>query len=298
MASLVIGDPSAVDVRLTIKHVLVELLRNAVQHSRDPLGAVVAAQMMGRAQHRERPMIQLAVADTGFGIPRTLHEQHPRLADYRQALEWALHPHISGTFPAGRTGSFENAGLGLFIISEMARQTGGRLLIATTGASLVLQPTATSQVPTPRFLQPHGIGFPGTLVAFEIPTDSIQNYHDLMRSILRKAEERTPKRVTQHWLVFEPAQGDVIRVTLDDANENTLAAAALGKGAIREALVASRPVELDFTGLELCTQSWLHALLFEPIRLAWALRVPIHVVNAVPAVREGLRFLESYALGG
>jgi hypothetical protein len=55
---------------------------------------------------------------------------------------------------------------------------------------------------------------------------------------------------------------------------------------------------LDFTGLELCTQSWLHPLMYEPVRLAWALRVPIHVIGAQPAVREGLRFLETYALGG
>jgi len=45
-------------------------------------------------------------------------------------------------------------------------------------------------------------------------------------------------------------------------------------------------------------QRSLHALSFEPVRLAWALRAPIHVVGAKPAVQEGLRFLESYALGG
>ncbi|MCC6214674.1 MAG: hypothetical protein IT376_07380 [Polyangiaceae bacterium] len=67
---------------------------------------------------------------------------------------------------------------------------------------------------------------------------------------------------------------------------------------IRPAVLAKRTVELDFQGMDLCTQSWLHALLFEPVRLAWALRVPIHVVNADAAVVEGLRFLEAYALGG
>jgi hypothetical protein len=64
------------------------------------------------------------------------------------------------------------------------------------------------------------------------------------------------------------------------------------------AIVQKRAVELDFTGLDLCTQSWLHALLYEPVRVAWALRSPIHVVGAQPAVQEGLRFLEAYALGG
>jgi hypothetical protein len=298
MASMIIGDESAHDIRLTIRHVLVELLRNVVQHSQDPLGAVVAAQRMDIGQGRPKPMIQLAVADAGTGIPRTLHKEHPHLVDYRQALERALLPHISGTFPEGQTGSFENAGMGLYVISEMARQTGGRLLIATTGAALVLQGGAMDQPATPRFLNPGGTGFPGTLVAFEIPTDAVQDYHQLMKSILRKAEERTPKRVTQRWLVFEPAGPEGTRVPLLEANENTLRAASLGSGIIRSTLISGKPVELDFGGLELCTQSWLHALLFEPIRVAWALRVPIHAVNTDPAVREGLRFLESYALGG
>lgn len=297
MASLVIGDPRSEDMRLAIRYVLVELFRNVLQHSRDPLGAVAAAQFMGPAQHRNRPMIQLAVADAGVGIPRSLHRAHPALVDYRQALERALLPHVSGTFAEGLTGSFENAGLGLYIISEMARQTGGRLLIATTGAALVLQSDGESA--SPRFLQPLGTGYPGTLVAFEIPTDAVQDYRALINSILHKALERTPKRAADRWLSFSPAaEAAAERVGLWPLRENTPEAIAVAKAKIRPALLDGRPVELDFDRLDLCTQSWLHALLFEPIRLAWAMRVSIHIVNADPAVCEGLRFLEAYALGG
>ncbi|MEO5726215.1 MAG: hypothetical protein ABI134_20125, partial [Byssovorax sp.] len=73
MASLVITDEGSEDMRRTVQYVLVELLRNVLQHSGDELGAVVAAQGMGVAQHRTRPMIQLAVADAGIGIPRSLY---------------------------------------------------------------------------------------------------------------------------------------------------------------------------------------------------------------------------------
>lgn len=297
MASLVISDPHSEDMRLAIRHVLVELFRNVVQHSRDPLGAVAAAQLMGPAQHRSRPMIQLAVADAGVGIPRSLHRAHPLLTDYRQALERALLPHISGTFEEGLTGSFENAGLGLYMISEMARQTGGRLLIATTGAALVLQ--SGGEPASPRFLQPLGTGFPGTIVAFEIPTDAVQDYRALINAILHKARERTPKRVADRWLNFTPAaEPSAERIDLWPLRENTPEVSELSRTRIRPSLLDGRPVELNFARIDLCTQSWLHALLFEPIRLAWAMRVPIHVVNADPAVREGLRFLEAYALGG
>jgi hypothetical protein len=298
MASLLMPGEGADDMRLAVRYVLVELLRNVLQHSQDPLGAVAAAQRMDQGQRRPRPMIQIAVADAGIGIPRSLRKAHPHLHDYRQALERALLPHISGTFEEGFTGSFENAGLGLYMISEMARQTKGRLLIATTAASLVLQSGEGADVATPRFLQPPGLGFPGTLVAFEIPVGSVQDYYALNKRILHKAGERTPKRVADRWLTFEPAQGRAERLVLEPVRENTPAVTELGRTKIRPALVEGRRVELDFAGLDLCTQSWLHALLFEPIRLAWALRIPIHVINAEPAVREGLRFLEAYALGG
>lgn len=298
MASLIVTSPDASNMRLAIRYVLVELLRNVLQHSKDPLGAVAAAQRMDAGPRRPTAMIQLAVADAGIGIPRSLHRTHPHLTDYRQALERALLPHISGTFEEGLTGSFENAGLGLYMISEMARQTGGRLLIATTGAALVLQSGDGVTPASPRFLQPPGVGFPGTLVAFEIPTGAVQDYHALINVILRKANERTPKRAASRWLSFEGAVGEAEPVPLFEIREDTLAALELSRTRLAPSIVARRAVELDFSRIELCTQSWLHALLFEPIRLAWALRVPIHAKNADPAVREGLRFLEAYALGG
>lgn len=301
LAGLVIRDPQS-DMRLAVRYVLIELLRNVIQHSGDPLGAVVAAQAMGPSQRRPHPMIQLAVADAGIGIPRHLHRTHPHLTDYRQALERSLLPHISGTFEEGLTGSFENAGLGLYMISEMARQTHGNLLIATTGAALVVQNDSMNPAHAghPRFLNPPGVGFPGTLVAFEIPSDSVEDYYALMQTILRKASERAPKRASLRWLSFEPvgAAETPHRVRLESIRENTPEALGLATREIEPAILRRQAVELDFDGLELCTQSWLHALLFEGIRLAWAKRVAIHAVNADPAVREGLRFLERYALGG
>lgn len=113
-----------------------------------------------------------------------------------------------------------------------------------------------------------------------------------------EANERTPKRAYGRWLSFDAARGEAERVAVFDQREDTPAAMELSRSRLAPAIVARRPIELDFARIELCTQSWLHALLFEPVRLAWALRVPIHVVNADPAVREGLRFLEAYALGG
>lgn len=106
------------------------------------------------------------------------------------------------------------------------------------------------------------------------------------------------KTTPDRWLSIDPAPAGAECIGLYEARGNTLVAGEIGRRKIRPALLQGKPIELDFEGLDLCTQSWLHALLFEPVRLAWALRVPIHIVHADPAVREGLRFLEAYALGG
>lgn len=55
---------------------------------------------------------------------------------------------------------------------------------------------------------------------------------------------------------------------------------------------------LDFLNVKVCTQSYLHALLHECVRLAWARKVPVYVVRANATVRAQLEFVEAYSLGG
>ena len=74
--------------RDTITYVLVELLRNALQHSRDQLGAVVGAQLMDQGFHgyEEQPLVQVAVADCGMGIEESLRATQSSLKDAVDAL--------------------------------------------------------------------------------------------------------------------------------------------------------------------------------------------------------------------
>jgi hypothetical protein len=58
------------------------------------------------------------------------------------------------------------------------------------------------------------------------------------------------------------------------------------------------PVVLDFQSITTCTQSHVHALLYQPLRVAWALKASIYIVNAPSAVRSMLVLVENYALAG
>jgi len=301
IAQLLLQDEAQLEVRRTIHYVLVELLRNVVQHSHSPQGGIVAAQVMEDGPYVKSPAIQIAVADCGIGIPESLKEVYPELASAEEALDKARWPYVSGTFSNGLTGSRQNAGMGLFFISEMAKLTASRLLIATRGASVFLWgDRGDVDKHNERFLHPDGLGYPGTLVAFELPFDTAAaDYDGLIRAITNRAKERTPARAVSGWFKYDlPPPPGAQRFVVSVAAEDTVAAEQWSQDALQPAVLKGRPIVLSFANVKAATQSYLHSLLFEVVRLAWAKRVPIHVINARPAVRSSLELLEQYALGG
>jgi anti-sigma regulatory factor (Ser/Thr protein kinase) len=297
ISQLVIRGFENEDTRRTVYYVLVELLRNVVQHSHDKLGGVAVAQV-GR-QSAKRDVIQVAVGDAGIGIFAALRGMHPQLSGPQEALEKALWPHFSGAFEEGLSGSSQNAGMGLFFIAEMAKLLAGRLMIASRGATLCLfgDPSDVSRHDL-RFLEPPEVGFPGTLVAFELPVNEITDYRGLIASINDRAKERTPQRAVHRWLRYELPPEQTPRYLVTVGTEDTVQAQDFAKNVLLPALTSRKPVHIDFNNMQICTQSFLHTLLYEPLRVAWALKTPMYVSNAGPAVRSSLELLERYALGG
>lgn len=300
ISKLLVPDPEQEDVRRTIYYVLNELLRNVVQHSKDPLGGIVGAQLHYGGRSASRPVVQVAVADAGIGIPASLQSRHTGLTDPQEALDKALWPHFSSAFNWGESGSSQNAGMGLFFIAEMTKLVGGRLVVASRGATLILRGDENFENPhgTTQFLE-RGVGFPGTLVAFEMPATEVQAYDSMIETIRERAQERTPRREIHKWLSFDPPPPEAKKFMVRHSRvEDTAAALAFGETVLTPLLVQRQPIALDFTGIPACTQSYVHALLFEPLRLAWARKTKIYILNAKPAVRSTLELLENYALGG
>jgi hypothetical protein len=244
-------------------------------------------------------MVQVAVADAGIGIPASLQTRHSGLTDAPAALEKSLWPHISSAFDEGETGNAQNAGMGLFVVSEMTKLVGGRLVIATRGATLVLQGDENFEDPHGIQKVLKGVGFPGTLVAFEMPVDGVSDYGSMFETIRERAKERTPRRAVHKWLTFEPPPAGTLRILVRSAGvEDVREAQRFADEDLVPKLIKKQPVALDFMGIATCTQSYVHALLYEALRLAWARKTPIYILNAQPAVRSTLELLENYALGG
>jgi hypothetical protein len=277
--------------------VLVELLRNVVQHSKDPAGGIVAAQVNDAGPYSGAPALQVVVVDNGIGVHEALRRTQPNLANPAEALVRAMEPHVSGTFAAGQSGTVENAGLGLFFIAEMAKQTRGRLLLATRGATYFLDRTESAES-QPRLTNGNAPDYPGTLVVFETALSRVGSYDTIIRGIHELAGLRTPKRITHHWLRFEAPGTATVQILVDIAAEDTVAAHHFVEQQLIPRLMRRESISLDFRNLRVCTQSFLHALLHEAVRLAWARKVPLYVMHAAPTVRAQLEFVEAYSLGG
>jgi hypothetical protein len=284
------------ETRRTIYHILVEFLRNAVQHSLDPLGAVVGAQLMDKtSEYEKRPMIQVAVGDAGIGVLASLKGMHPELEDPHQALMMAQQPWISSQFEKGKRGGRQNAGLGLFFTAEMAKRTAGRFLLASRGGSIFLQ--GDQNFEQHHHIQDEPPGFPGTLVVFELPAGEIEDYDSLIEVIQNSATERFPAKTRVRWLQFGPGpRSKAFRIGVRVGAEDTAHAQRLVQEQFLPRISNQQPIEIDFSGLRVCTQSYLHALLFTALRAAYQAKVPMFVNNATPAVASSVDFLESYAL--
>jgi hypothetical protein len=96
----------------------------------------------------------------------------------------------------------------------------------------------------------------------------------------------------------DSAPEGVPRRLLAIASEDTAQAAKFATEVLLPDVAAGRPVALDFINWQVFSQSYLHALLYLVIRMAWATKTTVYVVNAGPAVRSGIEWVEGYALAG
>lgn len=97
----------------SIRYIVSELVRNVLEHSSSPQGAIVSAQY-----YKKSNTIRIGIVDTGVGIKETINQSHNAKNDL-EAIQLALTPGITGT--TQREGGTEsNAGAGLFFIKSIA----------------------------------------------------------------------------------------------------------------------------------------------------------------------------------
>jgi hypothetical protein len=302
MSTLVVPGPEGKHLREVVNYSLVELLRNVVQHSSDPLGGVAAAQMIA-AEHGPGGMesVQIAVADMGAGIESTLSRLHPDISgDALAAINKAIRPRISGTFKEGEFGSEENAGLGLFFLTRITKLLRGRFLIASRGASL-----SAAGVDSQGHLQQRSLGvdFPGTLAVFEIPREIPAQFQTQQGIIEFIREHELPamsidKSKAVYWIrMCEPAEGErVHRVLVSVGGRDFGSIRRLVETSVLPSISQGVAVAMDFVNVTLLTDSMAHELVGLAVREAYQKQVPVYALNTTPAIARTLVFVQGYLL--
>lgn len=110
LVPLLHAEPQAQD---SIRYVFSELARNALEHSRSPVGAFLCAQY-----YKQTNRISIGIADAGIGIKHSIRKSHPANSA-EDAIALALQPGITGT-TARVGGTASNAGAGLFFVKSIA----------------------------------------------------------------------------------------------------------------------------------------------------------------------------------
>jgi hypothetical protein len=203
----VIGDISALlhleddpESLAAVQYCVSELLRNVLEHSGSPDGAFVCAH---RYTGEQTPRVAIAVADCGRGIASHLSQVHPEAAsDDMIALGLAMRPGITGA-QRGLYGTPENAGAGLFITRCIAKGAGGYFLLISGKAAyrlrrarseedqITLYSDAFDEGRSDRWRLRHS--WQGTVVAIEIRTDQIADYHGFFEWIFRNIPSRASR---------------------------------------------------------------------------------------------------------
>ncbi|HYV68096.1 MAG TPA: ATP-binding protein, partial [Myxococcales bacterium] len=145
--------------------------------------AMVCAQHFPNAKRT-----QVAIVDTGVGF-RTSFEASPaypglKLSD-REALKLGLAPYVtSKPNLAGEpyASPYGRLGVGLFIVSEILRRVGGKLLVGSGQAILARTPAQQRWYDVNRW---HG-----AIVGFEVPDSPLVSYRDATAEARRLAKER------------------------------------------------------------------------------------------------------------
>lgn len=168
---------------IVVKYVIGELVRNVLEHSLAPDGAIVAAQY-----YKKTNRVSIGICDTGIGVWKSMHTYwHPK--NDIAAIKLALTPGITGT-TRKEGGTSENAGAGLFFIKSIAKITRNYFVIYSGSGAYTLLKHNKRIKGMPRLYadpdrDPHSEtniapSFDGTLVAVDISLTETPEFNDLL----------------------------------------------------------------------------------------------------------------------
>ncbi len=184
----------------SIKYIVSELVRNVLEHSQSPYGAMVAAQY-----YKKTNTVRIGIADTGVGIRQTIGRFHVAETD-KDAINLALTPGITGTTPR-EGGTDYNAGAGLFFTKSISKVNRDYFVIYSGDTLYKLlkgkpgQPLVLNSDP---FADRHTLetGLPvwtGTVVGIDMTLNDNEDFATLLKTIREVYTTTVRERRKKHY---------------------------------------------------------------------------------------------------
>jgi anti-sigma regulatory factor (Ser/Thr protein kinase) len=279
-----------IEYEKTLRYVLSELMYNTIEHG-----------VANRRVHNGNPItlpsiiqfnwyqgkdeLSFIVADLGIGIKRHLEQAYPGFETDSEAIRRAIEPQVSGTF--GRVSAYDrkdNAGIGLYISSNIMRRLKANLYIVSGNGLLHVSPRdITSKELLSRW--------PGTFVYGEVKLGAESQFelHSMMQELREKArQEVEAKSKAEQEGNFYIHVRNFFGVYAEDKE----AAKRFRDSRILERVEQGDQITLDFSDVKAAPHSFLSALLATPItRLGMLAYKRIKVINALPEIRETIDFI-------
>jgi len=160
----------------TISYIVSELGRNVLEHAMSPNGAILCAQY-----YKKSNTIRLGIADTGYGIKKTITQSHVAKTDL-DAIRLALWPGITGTT--------QNAGAGLFFVKAIASLNKDFFVLYSGNGfyKLLIKKSKKIKLYADPFNDRHSKVdklpyWQGTLVGVDISLNQTREYSELLNAI-------------------------------------------------------------------------------------------------------------------
>lgn len=148
-----------------------EIIRNVFEHAE-------AEQCFVMAQRWKNGYAEIAIADEGEGIPKTLAQTH-NVVSPRAALRMAMKPGISRVDEPDNNNRWQNSGFGLYVVSELGSEYGSFSLLSDH-TMVVRQGQRETWHATP---------VPGTAVKLRASTDDAEYFPNILQNIVTRGEE-------------------------------------------------------------------------------------------------------------
>jgi len=281
-----------------LKYGMAELGRNVVQHAFSPIGGVAMAQFFPDAK-----AVQISIADRGRGLRVSLARNYPELCSDLEAAKLAILPHSSGApelllrmnskDELGPYSTPDNAGLGLFFCKEIAWRARGAFWLASQSALLgVTSDDQAAQHRVYRSINP----WDGTSVTMHFAAQGVVDFADLLHICqnLARAARSSSGEAGLDFLEDLPESFDGERIRVADFLENVEQAAQVRDSKLVPCISEGRWVVLDFAEVRFATQSFVHALIYEPLRMRGGL-LRLSFLHCKRATEEAVRTVAAYA---